>query len=178
MTKLQRTNQEAWHDLVAHTEHQRAGEHIVTQRYRRAHGNHVARKQAQLHAGLALRDAVAHGGHATSHLHGGTLSACLRLEQIRVMRERCMSRKHVVVGGDDANVRRLLSHHPQLVIGWQGGKRMRHIGTTQPLSTRRAPCVGVQLRQVSATCGLTALDDALRDGVNGGIEFHNFRKCW
>ena len=45
----------------------------------RRHGDHVAREQRQLHAGLALRDAVAHGGHAARDLrHAAGLARRLR----------------------------------------------------------------------------------------------------
>jgi hypothetical protein len=40
------------------------------------HGDDVARKQRQLHAGLALRDAVAHGRHAAGHLGDAAGFAC------------------------------------------------------------------------------------------------------
>jgi hypothetical protein len=66
---MQSTNQEARHDLVAHTQQQRRIEHIVRQGHCGAHGDGVARKQAQLHAGQALCDAIAHGWNTASHLN-------------------------------------------------------------------------------------------------------------
>ncbi len=46
MAELQRTHQQTRHDLVAHTEHERAIEHVVAQRHGRGHGDHVAAEQA------------------------------------------------------------------------------------------------------------------------------------
>ena len=58
------------HDLVADAEQQRRVEDVVRERDRRAHRDRVAREQAHLHAGQALRDAVAHRRHAAGDLRG------------------------------------------------------------------------------------------------------------
>ena len=42
MTEVQCANQEAGHDLVANAQHQRGIEHIMAQRHRRGHGDHIA----------------------------------------------------------------------------------------------------------------------------------------
>ena len=68
MAEGQRRDHQPRHDLVADAEIDGGIEHVVRQADRRRHGDHVARKQRQLHARLALGDAVAHGRHAAGHL--------------------------------------------------------------------------------------------------------------
>ena len=51
---------EAGHDLVADAEVDGAVEDVVRERDAGGHGDHVAGEEAELHAGLALGDAVAH----------------------------------------------------------------------------------------------------------------------
>ena len=75
MTEAQRPNQEAGDDLVADAEQQRALEHAVAQTHGRGHRDSVAAEQRELHRELALRDAIAHRGHAAGHLSGRTLLA-------------------------------------------------------------------------------------------------------
>ena len=104
MTEVQRTDQEAGDDLVAHAQHQRAVVHVVRQGHGGGHGNHIAAEQAELHARRALRDAVAHGGHAAGHLRGGAVLARLGLDQFGIAQQRHVRRQHVVVGIDDADV--------------------------------------------------------------------------
>ncbi|EEF93734.1 hypothetical protein CATMIT_01631, partial [Catenibacterium mitsuokai DSM 15897] len=60
VAEVQRADQQAGHDLVAHAQVQRRVEHVVRQRHRGGHGDHIAREQRQLHAFAALGDAVAH----------------------------------------------------------------------------------------------------------------------
>ena len=81
-------------------------EHVVRQRHGSRQGDHVSREQRQFHAGLALGDAVAHRRHAAGNLRGGADLARVRADQRRITLVGLMRRKHVVVGGDDADVRR------------------------------------------------------------------------
>ena len=115
MAKVQGPNQQARHNFVAHPEHQGRVKHIVAQRHGRGHGDHIAAEQTQLHARLALGDAIAHGRHPTRHLGGGAAAACLVFDHLRVKAKRRMRRQHVVVGVDDADVGRFLSHHFEFV---------------------------------------------------------------
>ena len=64
----QRADQQAGHDLVADAEHQRGVEHVVRERDRGRHRDHVAAEERELHAVAALGDAVAHRGHAAGDL--------------------------------------------------------------------------------------------------------------
>ncbi len=167
MTKMQRADQKAGHDLVAHAQHQRAIKHIVTQRDGGGHGNHVAREQAELHAGRALGHAVAHGGHAAGHLRRGAQAAGLGLDDVGVMLQRRVGRQHVIEGGHDANIGRALGHDTKLVIGWQRGESVRHIRTAQPLGTGFAIGGQRQTIQVGAARDPAAFTDACRDSLNG-----------
>ena len=58
-------------------------EHVVAERDGGRHGDHVAAEQRQLHAGLALGDAVAHGRHAAGELRDAPTSRA----QILISRE-------------------------------------------------------------------------------------------
>ncbi|TXT35381.1 MAG: hypothetical protein FD135_4937 [Comamonadaceae bacterium] len=102
----------------------------------------------------------------------------LDLDQIRVLLKRRVRRQHVIEGGDDANVGRFLGHHTQLVIDWQGGKRMRYIGATQTLRPRWALEGRLQLCQIGRAGRATALTNALGDVVNGVVEFHVLKFNW
>ena len=68
------------------------------------HGDHVAAEQRQLHADLALGDAVAHGGHAAGDLGHRTGLARGLADELGEALVGLMRREHVVVGGDDADV--------------------------------------------------------------------------
>ena len=71
--------------------------------------DHVAREQRQLHAGLALGDAVAHRRHAARDLGRAADRARGVADQRGIGLVGLMRRQHVVVGGDDAEVARALS---------------------------------------------------------------------
>ncbi len=64
----QRRDHQAGHDLVADAEIDGRVEHVVRQADAGRHRDRVAREQRQLHAGLPLRDAVAHRRHAARDL--------------------------------------------------------------------------------------------------------------
>ena len=79
MAEGQRADEQARHDLVADAEIDRRVEHVVRQRDRGRERDHVAGKQRQLHALLALGDAVAHGRTppATCAVAPAARAACL-----------------------------------------------------------------------------------------------------
>ena len=67
------------------------------------HRDRVAREERQLHARLALRDAVAHRRHAARDLRRRRPRArAASLDQLGEALIGLMRRQHVVVGGDDA----------------------------------------------------------------------------
>ena len=149
----------------------------MAERYGRGHGDGVAREQAQFHTLKALRHAVAHRWHATGHLGRGTLFAGLGLDQVRVMLQRRVGRQQVVVGGDDANIGRLLGHHLELVCPGQRGKGVRHIGATHALGAGLALAGGIHLGQIGAAGGRAARNDALGDGVHRGMQIGGIAGC-
>src|SRR5450830_662751 len=136
------------------------------------HGNHVAREQAELHACGALRHAITHGGHTAGHLRSGAQPAGFQLDELRVMLQWRVGRQHVVISGHDANVGRTLGHDTKFVIGWQRGKGVRHIRTTQSLGTGFTLGGKRQAIEVGAARHPAALADACRDGLDSGMELH------
>jgi hypothetical protein len=148
VAEMQGADQQARHDLVADAQHQRGIEDIVRERNGRAHGDGIAAEQAQLHAGRALGHAVAHGGHAACHLGRGALPARLVLENVRIVRQRRVGRQHIVVGGHDADVGRLLLDDAYPVAARNAGKGMGHVGAAHGLGAGRARGHGVHLFQV------------------------------
>ena len=104
MAEGQRADQQSGHDLVAHTETQRGVEHVVRQRHRGGHRDHIAAEQRQFHARQALGDAVAHRRHAAGELRHRTSLARRHLDQRRKALQRLMRRQHVVVRRYNGNV--------------------------------------------------------------------------
>ena len=180
MAKVQSANEQAWHDLVAHPQHQSGIKHIMAERDGGGHGDHITGEQAQLHAGCALRHAIAHGGHTTRHLGGRAQLAGFVLDQVRVVLQRCMRRQHVVVGIDDPDIGRSRCQHldlvqsrgPVLVCCRHGGKGMGHIGAAQALGTRVPVGGRIDLLQISLAARAAALGDAGGDGDQSGVECH------
>ena len=71
MAEAERLDHQPRHDLVADAEEQRLVEHVVAERHRGRHRDHVAAHQRQLHPDLALGDAIAHRGHPARDLGHG-----------------------------------------------------------------------------------------------------------
>ena len=137
VAEVQRADQQARHDLVADAEHQRGVEHVVVSATAVRHRDRVAREQAQLHAGRALRDAVAHRRHAAGDLRRGAEPARLVLDDVGKALVRLVRRQHVVVGGDDADVGRALGDDAELVVGREAGEGVRHVGAAEPVAAAR-----------------------------------------
>ena len=174
MPKMQSTNKQARHDLVAHAEHQRRVKHIVRERNRRALGDVVSAEKRKLHAGCALRYAIAHGRHAACHLRGCAMFAQLVFDDVREASQRRVSREHVVVGVDDGDIRRFLCDHFEFVIRWQGSKSVRNVRTAHAVSATVSVGSSFHLGEVGAACcGACALY-ALRDLAHSWMEFHDF----
>ena len=92
------------HDLVANTEIKCGVEGVVAERNSGGHRDDIAGKERQLHARLALGDAVAHCRNTARDLGGSSSGACSGLYRIRKRLERLMGRKHVIVGSDNADI--------------------------------------------------------------------------
>ena len=118
----ERRDRQPRHDLVADAEIDGSVEHVVRQADCGRHGDHVAREQRQLHAGLALGDAVAHGRHAARNLGDAARLARRLLDHRRISLEGLMRRQHVVVGGDDAEVGHPVAAERHLLRGLHTAK--------------------------------------------------------
>ena len=100
----QRADEQPRHDLVADAEHHRGVEHVVRERDRGRHRDQVATEERELHAGPALGDAVAHGGHAAGELREAAGPDDRLLQHLRDVPERLVGREHVVVRRHDGHV--------------------------------------------------------------------------
>ncbi len=126
MPEAERADHQTRHDLVARPQHQRCVERIVRQRHRRAHRDHIAREQRQLHSRPPLSHAIAHGRHAARHLRRRARLPRRVLDDVGIVLERLVRAQHVVVAGDDADIRRPPAHG-QLVAQRYGGECMRQV---------------------------------------------------
>ena len=102
MAERQRTDHQTRYDFVAYAHKQAAVKHLMRQTDGGTHGNHVAGKQRQFHAGVALRDAVAHGGCAAGDLGGRAVFLCFVFDLVREVFKRLVCGNHVIVGSNDA----------------------------------------------------------------------------
>ena len=105
-------------------------EHAVAERDRRAHGDHVAAEQRQVHAGLALRHAVAHRRHAAGDLRGRPDLARENLHLLGVAAIGRVRRQHVVVSGDDADVG-AAKVADRVLVGAGAGETVREIAAAR-----------------------------------------------
>ena len=175
VAERQRADHEAGHDLVADAEIDRGVERLVRERHRRRQRDHVAREQRQLHARLALGDAVAHGRHAARDLRRGACGAGRAADHLRVGLVGLMGGEHVVIGGDDAEVGRAPHREPRLVVRRRGGEGVRLVGAAELGPRRlRLVCGGFEAVEVAAARVVAARHDPLSDlgdaGVNGHVQ--------
>ena len=131
MAKGQRPDHQPRHDLVANAQAKGGVIDPVRQPDRRCHGDDIAAHQRQLHARPPLGDAIAHCRHAASHLCSAACGPRGGADHLRIVFKRLVRRQHVVIGGDDADIRCQFvacSQHICLVgAGCRGG--MCHVGT-------------------------------------------------
>ena len=156
-------------DLVADAEQQGGVEDVVRERDRRSHRDRVAREQAHLHAGQALRDAVAHRRHAAGDLRGRAEGVRGLADDRREALVRLVRREHVVVGGDDADVGRARGDDAELVGARQGGGGVRQIGAAEAIGAARPRQHGIDPRQVGAPRRGASLADAAGDFDDGRL---------
>ena len=105
VAKAQRADELARHDLVADAQDRHAIEHRVAHRHGGRQRDHIAAEQRQLHAVLPLGHPIAHRRNAARHLHGRADFAGIELHGFGVAAIGLMRRKHIVIGGDDCQVR-------------------------------------------------------------------------
>ncbi|MCY1427862.1 hypothetical protein D9M71_437260 [compost metagenome] len=175
MAKAQRAHQQARDDLVADAQAQGGIEHVV----RKGHGgrqrDHFTAGDTQLHAGLALGDAIAHGWHATGELTDRADLAQGLLDLFRVMLIRLVRREHVVVRRHDRHVGGV--HHSQglLVLRAAAGHAMGEVGTLQPGALRAIAGRAPNQLQVTLARLATTGDQPFGDFKNAGMHVLNSR---
>ena len=169
MTEAQRTDQQPRNDLVADAEQQRGVEQVVRQRHRRAHGDHLAAGDGQLHARLALGHAITHRRHAAGDLaHRADLAQRLA-QALRVVLVGLVRREHVVVGGDDGDVGRIRQAQALLVLGAATGDTMGEVGALRRVAGRPGARGGTNHGEVGLARRTAALDQALGDFDDPGM---------
>ena len=163
MTKAQSTHHQARHDLVADAEHQCGVEHVVGQGDGGGHGDHFTAGDGQLHAWLALGDAIAHGRYATGELADRADLAQRLFDLFREVLVRLVRRQHVVVGRDDGHVGGV--HHPQavFVLGAAAGHAVGEVGTLQAGAHGAIAGRAANQLQVAFTGGTAAFDQPCGD---------------
>ena len=165
-------DQQARHDLVAHSEVDGGVEHVVAEPDGGRLCDHIAREQRQFHAASALGDAVAHRRHAAGHLCGGAQLAGDFADLLGIGLERLVRRQHVVVGGDDAQVRRHATAQAALVGAAAGGESVGEVAAAQAAAERALTQGGIDRGQIGGTRGGAAADDTLSDGLQLRMEAH------
>ena len=170
MAKGQRTNQQSWDNLVTDPEADRRIKGIMGQGHRGSLGNHIARKQRQLHPWTTLSYTITHGRHATGNLCRGTMIKCGCLDLVRVARVRLMRRQHIVIGRDNTDVGLLRLTEPDLGTRLGGGIGVGLIGTRQLGAARRLSPEVFDARQIGATQIFTALNNTCSDLLNDRMQ--------
>ncbi len=105
VTETQGPHQKAGDNLIANPQHEHAVKHIVGEPNSGRHGNHIPAHEAQLHAGPALGGTIAHGRHPTSELGHAPCPGYLFLDDFRNPIVGLMGRDHIIVCGNDADIR-------------------------------------------------------------------------
>ena len=171
VTKPQRTDHQSRHDLVANPEQRHAIEHRMAHRHRRRKRDGVAAEQAEFHPVLTLGDPVAHRRNTPSHLRGRADFARVKLHRFGIAAIGLMRRKHVVVGGDNREVRPAPALDRGLVAFGRreavGEIRARQGGTIRKL-------LRLALHQLEIALATVArpFDDPLGDPFDDGVEGH------
>ena len=131
----------------------------------------VAAEQRQLHAALALGHPVAHRRHPARDLRRRADLAREELHLLGVAAIGLMRRQHVVVGGDDADVRGPAVADRVLVLA-RRGKAMREIAAGQRRAIdARLPLACDQV-EIGAAGRARSLDDPFGDDSIVGVKCH------
>ena len=127
MTERQRADQQTRDNLVANAEAQRGIEHVMGQSDRGRQCDDVTTEQRQVHAVLALRYTIAHGGYAAGKLSNCAVIGRRLLDCRRVGFERLVSTQHLVVGRYDADIRHGIARQQLLFLDAARGHSMRQV---------------------------------------------------
>src|SRR5262249_41999387 len=120
--------------------------------------------------GLALGDPVAHCGNTARDLGGRADRARLRPDQFRIMLIGFVSGEHVIVGGDDAQIRRHPLAQNILVACRASGEAMRLISAAQASALRRGGRRADDAVEIARPRIPTAPDDRLGDLANSLVQ--------
>ena len=135
-----------------------------------AHRNHIARKQRQFHALVALCDAIAHRGRAPGHLRGCAVFLHLVFNPIGEIFKRLVRRHHVVIRANHADIGHIGLLHLDLDGFGHGGIAVRQVGAAEPVALHFALFdVLPDAHQIRFARGAAAIDDALGDGGKFGM---------
>ncbi len=135
----------------------------------RGQRDHVAREQRELHAGLALRHAIAHRRHAARELGDAAGLAHRLLDELRVALERLMGREHVVVGRHDRDVGLDRGLEVGLVAGAAGGEAVGEVAAGQARALRPALRRLADLLEIGTAARGAARRDAQGDVLDAGM---------
>ncbi len=161
VAEAQGPGKQAGHNLVADAKTEHAIEHVMAEPDGRGLGDQVPREQRELHARLALGNAVAHGGHPGGKLGHMACPGHRAPDLLREVPVGLVCREHLVVGRDDAEVGAALGlAQDQLVGGRFGRHHMRQVGTAHGLALRAFPPRAGHQCQVAVTAGGAAFADA------------------
>ena len=137
MPEGERADDQAGHDLVADAEIDGGVEGLVRERDGGGQRDDIAREQRELHAGLALGDAVAHRRHAARH-HGHAAGLARGgADQLGEALIRLVGGEHVVIGGDDGEAGAVAGAQLALSPGAQAAKPCAWLA--QPSARRCGP---------------------------------------
>lgn len=172
VAEAERADDEAGHDLVADAQQRRALEHAVAERDRSGEGDGIAGEQRQLHAALALGDAVAHGGRAAGHLGRRTHFAGEQLDLLGIAPVGLMRREHVVVGGDDADIHGTARDDRRLVLA---GRReaVGEVAAGEHRAVHARLALAFDQVEIGAAAVAGARDDALGDRGDLGMKLRH-----
>ncbi|CAM5482169.1 hypothetical protein FALB51S_03423 [Frigidibacter albus] len=162
---------EARHDLVADAQIDRGVIGVVRERHPGGQRDHVAREEREFHPGLALRDPVAHRRNAARHLRGGADGASGGADHLGVALIGLVGRKHVIVGGDDADIGGAASGEGVLVLGHRGIGMGLVAAGQMGAGWARLGRAGDPV-QIGCAAGGRAGADTVGDGGNGGVQRH------
>ena len=169
MAKTQRAHHQPRHDLVAHPQIKSGVEHVVRQRHGGGHRDHLTTGNAQLHARLTLRNAIAHGRHATGELPHRAQVAQGLLDLFGKGFVGLMGRQHVVVGRHDGHVGRIHQAQGLLVVTAAASYAMGEVGALQLAPLRAFAGGGTDHLQVALARGAAALDKTFGNFNNAGM---------
>ena len=144
----------------------------MRERDRGRHRDHVAAEQRQLHARAALRDAVAHRGHAAGELGDAAGLQHGLLEDRGVALERLVGREHVVVGRDDRDVAPLVGPQVELLVRPARGEAVGEVRAAEIAAGRAFGRGGADALEVGGTAVGAARGDAGGDFLDDRMHAH------